>query len=102
MYLVAILDAILNISISPRVPGWHPVDSQSGPPRESKSAENNNAPNFALLCPKFAFGNPTTNNSGQNNPDTRKSMDMFQRRRLIMGILKSTIFGCIICCFRDE
>ena len=47
--LAAILDAILNISISPRVPGWHPVDSQSGPPRESKSTENNYAPNFALL-----------------------------------------------------
>ena len=36
-----ILAAILNFSKSSRVSSWHPVDYQSGPLKDSKSAKNN-------------------------------------------------------------
>ena len=50
----AVLAAILNFSNSTRVSSWHPVDYQSGPIKDSKSAKNN------YVSPNSWFSPPST------------------------------------------
>ena len=58
--LAAILDAILNISISPMMPRWHHSVSMYGHIGEHIYAKTFCADYFFGLHPKSSFGNQTT------------------------------------------
>ena len=58
--MAAILDAILNISISPMIPRWHHPVSMYGHIGEHIYAKAFCADYFFGLHPKSSFGNQTT------------------------------------------
>ena len=77
--LAAILDAILNISISPMMPRWHHSVSMCGHIGEHNYAKTFCADYFLGLHPKSSFGNRT------NKSDT------FYISKLVWGKLNRNI-----------
>ncbi len=86
-WIAAILAAILNFSNSSRLSGWHPVDYQSGPLKDSKSAKNNNVTIF-LVQPPFHYK--------KSQATIRSSSSRFQTHGIHGNLtLKWTLYVCL-------
>ena len=90
--MAAILDAILNISISPMMPRWHHSVSMYGHIGENIYAKTFCADYFFGLHPKCSFGNQTTSIIDRTNAS-------YDRYKHLQKQCEKGLLACLIIIF---